>query len=108
MKKIDKTKLREQLKDATFFIAFAITWVLLESPAIVCGILFALTQQERYFLIATGWVALTAPPLPIPVVPISIAVGVGAVGVKKLIKRKREKRNGKTDNCGRCEKPIEH
>lgn len=108
MKKIDKKELKRKLKDPTFFIAFAITWVLLESPAIVCYILYFVTGADKYFLIATSWVALTAPPLPIPVVPISIAVGVSAVGVKKLIKKKRERRNGKDSDSGRREEPIEH
>lgn len=87
MKKVNKKELKQKLKDPTFFIAFVITWILLESPAIFGYIVYFVTKAEKWLVIATGWVALTAPPLPIPVLPISVTVAFAVVAIKKKIKK---------------------
>lgn len=84
------------LKRPTFFIPFAITWILLESPMIFGLIMYFFTKQNMYWQIAAGWFALTAPALPIPVIPISTAV---AVAVERLIHKIKEKKdNGRSSS----------
>lgn len=92
-----KTKSKEKslksifrkFRDPAFAIGFIITWSLLESPAIFGGIMYAITGDAYWWGIAGGWVALTAPTLPIPVLPISIA---SAFAIQKIVEKRRVKR----------------
>lgn len=91
MKEKAKSKLKKlwyNLKRPAFLIPFAITWVLLESPAIFGAIMYWATGDNYWWAVAGGWIALTAPTLPIPVIPICIAV---AFGVEKIIDRRKRK-----------------
>lgn len=78
-------KIIAYIKRPAFFIPFLIVWLIFQTPIIYGLIMGTITKDNKYYIIAGSWYALTAPPLPIPVVPICISFGLF---IERLVHKK--------------------
>ena len=80
----------DHAKNPIFWIFLILTWTVLMSPMIFGGIMYVFTRNGYWLTVSGGWIALTAPSLPIPVIPLSIAGGITASKIQRKIRRKKE------------------